>query len=164
MAVGARHYGDIRASRRRLARPGRDRARPDRRPADGPSPAACSSACRSPATWSPIRAWSSWTSRPAASTSRCRRGCSTCCAAWSRELGLAAVARHARSRASRACSAHRLMVMQAGAVGRDRPDRPGARRSAARPTPSSSSPRSCRYDDARPAARASPASARPSPA
>ena len=45
-----------------------------------PFRAACSSVCRSRATWSPARGWCSWTSPPAASTSRCRRGCSICCA------------------------------------------------------------------------------------
>ena len=51
MAVGARHYGDIRAA----ATDWLERVEIDldraRRPADAPSPAACSSACRSPATW-----------------------------------------------------------------------------------------------------------------
>jgi putative phosphonate transport system ATP-binding protein len=81
MAVGARHYGDI----RRTAADWPDRVeigqdRLDDRPTT--YPAACASACRSPATWSASRAWSSWTSRPAARTSRCRRASSTCCAAW----------------------------------------------------------------------------------
>ena len=42
----------------------------------GPIPAACASGCRSRAISSPSRAWCSWTSRPAVSMCRCRRGCS----------------------------------------------------------------------------------------
>ena len=42
-----------------------------------PSPAACSSACRSRATSYRGRGWCSWTSPPAGSTSRSRRACST---------------------------------------------------------------------------------------
>ena len=75
------------------------------------------------------RGSSSWTSRPAASTSRCRRGCSTCCAAWSAELGLAAIiVTHDLARGAPALRPHD------GDEGRPRdrdgPDRPGARRSA----------------------------------
>ena len=80
-----------------------------------PSPAACASACRSPATWSPSRGWCSWTSRPAASTSRCRRACSTCCAAWSSDLGLAAIIVTHDLAVARLLS-HRMMVMKDGRV------------------------------------------------
>ena len=120
----------IRAGGARLARPGRDRRRSHRRSARRPSPAACSSGCRSPATWSRGRGWSSWTSRPAASTSRCRRGCSICCAAWwPSSASPPIVVTHDLAVAR--LLAHRLLVMRRGAGGRDRAHRPGARRSAA---------------------------------
>ena len=77
MAAGVAPLRQYPRGRDRLAPPGRDRPGPRRRPALAPSPAACCSACRSPAPWSPIRASCSWTSRPAASTSRCRPACST---------------------------------------------------------------------------------------
>ena len=80
-----------------------------------PFPAACGSACRSPATSSPRRAWCSWTSRPAASTSRCRRACSICCAGWSADLGLAAIIVTHDLAVARLLS-HRMMVMKDGRV------------------------------------------------
>ena len=43
----------------------------------GPTRAGCGSGYRSRAISSPSRGWCSWTSRPAGSTYRCRRGCST---------------------------------------------------------------------------------------
>ena len=131
MAVGARHYGDIRAAAVGLAGAGRDRAATGSTTGRRPSPAACASACRSPATWSASRGWSSWTSRPAASTCRCRRACSTCCAAWWRRCTSSAVLVTHDLGVARLLT-HRLMVMQGGARRRGRPDRPGARRSAAR--------------------------------
>ncbi len=77
MAVGDRHYGHIRSTAIEwLGRVEIAEDRVDDEPR-APSRAACGSACRSPATSSPTRASSSWTSRPAASTSRCRPACST---------------------------------------------------------------------------------------
>ena len=75
MAVGERHYGRIRetASTGWTASRSRPTASTTRR---APIPAACGSGCRSPAISSPSRGWCSWTSRPAGSTCRCRRGCS----------------------------------------------------------------------------------------
>ena len=61
------------------------------------------------------RAWCSWTSRPAASTCRCRRGCSTCCAGWSRDLGLAAIV-VTHDLAVARLLAHRMLVMHDGRV------------------------------------------------
>ncbi len=40
-----------------------------------PSPAACSSVCRSPAIWSPSRSWCLWMNPPAGWMCPCRRGC-----------------------------------------------------------------------------------------
>ena len=51
MAVGARHYGDIRRSAADWLGRVEIEHGPARRPADDLSPAACASACRSPATW-----------------------------------------------------------------------------------------------------------------
>ena len=65
MAVGERHYGRIRV-RRSTGSTG-SRSRPTgSMTVRLPIPAACGSACRSPAIWSPGRGSSSWTSRPAA--------------------------------------------------------------------------------------------------
>ena len=88
-----------------------------------PIPAACASACRSPAISSPSRASCSWTSRPAASTSRCRRGCSICCAAWSPNWGSPAII------VTHDLAVARLLVAphhgdEAGRGDRERPDRP----------------------------------------
>ena len=81
MAQGVRHYGRLRqAGLDWLEQVEIDPLRIDDLPRT--FPAACSSACRSPATWSRRHAWCSWTNPPAASTCRCRRACSTCCAAW----------------------------------------------------------------------------------
>ena len=101
--------------RDRLAGPRRDRATTASTTSRAPSPAACASACRSPATWSPLRASSSWTSRPAASTSRCRRACSTCCAGWSPISGLPAIIVTHDLAVARLLS-HRMMVMKDGRV------------------------------------------------
>ena len=69
MAVGARHYGDIRHTATRwMERVELDATRIDELPAA--FPAACSSACRSRAISSPGRVSSSWTSRPPASIRR----------------------------------------------------------------------------------------------
>ena len=81
MAVGARHYGEIRRSAESwLDRVEIDIARIDETPRSYSG--ACASACRSRAISSRSRASSSWTSLPAASTCRCRRGSSICCAPW----------------------------------------------------------------------------------
>jgi putative phosphonate transport system ATP-binding protein len=75
MAVGERHYGRIRgAALDWLDRVEIKADRIDDSPS--PIPAACGNGCRSPAIWSPGHASSSWTSPPAGSTSRSRRGCS----------------------------------------------------------------------------------------
>ena len=104
----SRHRGE-------LARPRRDRSGAHRRHARGPIPAACGSACRSRATSSPSRGLSSWTSRPAASTSRCRRGCSICCAAWSPISScLRSIVTHDLAVAR--LLSHRIMVMKGGEV------------------------------------------------
>ena len=76
MAQGARHYQQIRATALDwLAQVEIDADRIDHLHA--PSRAACCSACRSPAPWSPTRVLSSWMNRPAVSTCPCRRACST---------------------------------------------------------------------------------------
>ena len=51
MATGWRHYGRIRAAAAEWLRAGGDPRGPHRRRPASPSPAACGSACRSPATW-----------------------------------------------------------------------------------------------------------------
>ncbi len=115
MAVGWRHYGRIRgAAAEWLDRVEID-ARPHRRSALAPIPAACASACRSPAISSPIRASSSWTSRPAASMSRCRRACLDLIRGLVAELGLAAVIVTHDLAVARLLS-HRVMVMKDGEV------------------------------------------------
>ena len=107
----------------------RDRRGPHRRRSRAPSPAACASACRSPATSSPVRAWCSWTSRPAASTSRCRRACSISLRGLVDRSRPRRRHRHPRPRRGAAAVAPH-MVMRRGPRHRDRPHRPGARRSA----------------------------------
>ncbi len=115
MAIGWRHYGRIRDTARRLAGARRDRRRPHRRPAahllgrHAPAPA------DRPEPGHRSRASSSWTSRPAASTSRCRRGCSTCSAALVADLGLAAVIVTHDLAVARLLS-HRMLVMKDGEV------------------------------------------------
>lgn len=81
MATGARHYGDIRATAQRWLE---EVEIPASRIDDLPTtfPAVCSSACRSPATSSPIPNWCLWTNPPAGWTFRYRPNCWTCCAAW----------------------------------------------------------------------------------
>ncbi len=66
MAQGVRHYGRLRQAAWQLAGTGGDRSAAWMTCRPRPFPAACSSACRSPATWSPSRAWCSWTNPPAA--------------------------------------------------------------------------------------------------
>ena len=79
MGLGHRHYGQLRASAAAwLARVEIDAVRIDDPPRQ--FAAACASGCRSPATWSPIRDWCSWTSQPRVWTCRCRHACWTCCA------------------------------------------------------------------------------------
>jgi hypothetical protein len=101
--------------RDRLARPGRDRCdRIDDQPARL-SRAACGSGCRSPATWSPARGWSSWTNPPAGSMSRCRRGCSICLRGLVSDLGpRRGVVTHDLAVAR--LLSHRMMVMKEGRV------------------------------------------------
>ena len=115
MAVGDRHYGKIRATAIDWLGARRDRRRTASTTSRAPSPAACASACRSPAISSPVRAWCSWTSRPAASTSRCRRACSICCAGSSADLGLAAIVVTHDLAVARLLS-QRMMVMKDGRV------------------------------------------------
>ena len=81
MATGARPYGNIRATAQQWLT---DVEIPASRIDDlqPPFPVECSSACKSPATSSPIRNWCLWMSRRAGWMSPCRRVCSTCCAAW----------------------------------------------------------------------------------
>ena len=87
MAVGWRHYGRIRGTAPDwLDRVEIDPARIDDPPAHLFRRHAPAAADR-PQPRHRSRAWSSWTSRPAASTCRCRRGCSTCCAGWSPSSG-----------------------------------------------------------------------------
>ena len=128
MAVGERHYGRIRATaidwldrveiddRPHRRRPAQLLRRHAPAPADRPQPR------------HRARAWSSWTSRPAASTSRCRRGCSTCCAAWSPTRLAVVIVTHDLAVARLLSAPHDGDEGRPG--DRDRPDRPGARRSA----------------------------------
>ena len=60
-------------------------------------------------------AWCSWTNPPAASTCRCRRACSTCCAAWCASLDLAVVI-VTHDLAVARLLADRLMVMRRSRV------------------------------------------------
>ena len=82
MAVGDRHYGHIRSTA--LDWLGRVEIAADR---IDDEPRAFSGGMRQRLQIArnlvTSHGWCSWTSRPAASTSRCRRACSTCCAGWS---------------------------------------------------------------------------------
>ena len=115
MAVGGRHYGRIRSEAAELAGARRDRGGPHRRyagdllrrhapaPADRPEPG------------DRRRASCSWTSRPAGSTSRCRRACSICCAAsWPISASPSCIVTHDLAVAR--LLSHRLMVMRQGRV------------------------------------------------
>jgi putative phosphonate transport system ATP-binding protein len=80
-----------------------------------PFRAACASGCRSRAISSPGRGSSSWTSRPAVSMSRCRRGCSTCLRGLVSDLGLAVVVVTHDLAVARLLS-DRMIVMKDGRV------------------------------------------------
>ena len=82
MAVGDRHYGRIRSTAERLAGAGRDRRGSHRRPAASLLGRHAAAPADRAQPGDRAARWCSWTSRPAASTSRSRRACSTCCASW----------------------------------------------------------------------------------
>ncbi len=82
----------------RLARQGRDRRGADRRPAADLLRRHAAAPADRPQPRLAAAPRASWTSRPAGSTSRSRRGCSTCCAALCAELRSRRDRRDPRSR------------------------------------------------------------------
>ena len=114
MAIGERHYGRLRqAATTWLDRVEIEEDRVDDTPREFSG--GMRQRCRSRATWSPIRAWCSWTSRPAGSTCRCRPVCSICLRGLVNALGLAAVVVTHDLAVARLLS-HRIIVMKAGRI------------------------------------------------
>ena len=129
MAVGWRHYGRIRDTAAEwLDRVEIDRA-PHRRCAAHLFRRHAAAPADRAQSRDRSRASSSWTSRPAASTCRCRRACSISCAASSpSSASPRSIVTHDLAVAR--LLSHRIMVMKGGEVIETGPHRPGARRSA----------------------------------